>query len=261
MNPAMWVAKTGLDAQQHRISVISNNLANVNTTGFKRSRAVFEDLVYQTVRQPGASSSQDSELPSGLMLGTGVRTVATQKIFQQGNTLQTDNSLDLAVTGRGFLQVQLSDGNTAYTRDGSLMVDSDGNLVTASGYAIEPAITIPADALSVSIGADGTVTATLPGVASPTTLGDITLADFINPAGLQPLGENLSIESASSGTPTVGTPGEDGLGSLLQGALEASNVNVAEELVNMIETQRAFESNSKAISTVDEMLRFLNNNV
>jgi len=261
MNPAMWVAKTGLDAQQHRISVISNNLANVNTTGFKRSRAVFEDLVYQTVRQPGASSSQDSELPSGLMLGTGVRTVATQKIFQQGNTLQTDNSLDLAVTGRGFLQVQLPDGNTAYTRDGSLMVDSDGNLVTASGYAIEPAITIPADALSVSIGADGTVTATLPGVASPTTLGDITLADFINPAGLQPLGENLSIESASSGTPTVGTPGEDGLGSLLQGALEASNVNVAEELVNMIETQRAFESNSKAISTVDEMLRFLNNNV
>jgi len=261
MNPAMWVAKTGLDAQQNRISVISNNLANVNTTGFKRSRAVFEDLVYQTVRQPGASSSQDSELPSGLMLGTGVRTVATQKIFQQGNTLQTDNSLDLAVTGRGFLQVQLPDGNTAYTRDGSLMVDSDGNLVTASGYAIEPAITIPADALSVSIGADGTVTATLPGVASPTTLGDITLADFINPAGLQPLGENLSIESASSGTPTVGTPGEDGLGSLLQGALEASNVNVAEELVNMIETQRAFESNSKAISTVDEMLRFLNNNV
>ena len=261
MNPAMWVAKTGLDAQQHRISVISNNLANVNTTGFKRSRAVFEDLVYQTVRQPGASSSQDSELPSGLMLGTGVRTVATQKIFQQGNTLQTDNSLDLAVTGRGFLQVQLPDGNTAYTRDGSLMVDSDGNLVTASGYAIEPGITIPADALSVSIGADGTVTATLPGVASPTTLGDITLADFINPAGLQPLGENLSIESASSGTPTVGTPGEDGLGSLLQGALEASNVNVAEELVNMIETQRAFESNSKAISTVDEMLRFLNNNV
>ena len=261
MNPAMWVAKTGLDAQQHRISVISNNLANVNTTGFKRSRAVFEDLVYQTVRQPGASSSQDSELPSGLMLGTGVRTVATQKIFQQGNTLQTDNSLDLAVTGRGFLQVQLPDGNTAYTRDGSLMVDSDGNLVTASGYAIEPAITIPADALSVSIGADGTVTATLPGVALPTTLGDITLADFINPAGLQPLGENLSIESASSGTPTVGTPGEDGLGSLLQGALEASNVNVAEELVNMIETQRASESNSKAISTVDEMLRFLNNNV
>ena len=261
MNPAMWVAKTGLDAQQNRISVISNNLANVNTTGFKRSRAVFEDLVYQTIRQPGASSSQDSELPSGLMLGTGVRTVATQKIFQQGNTLQTDNSLDLAVTGRGFLQVQLPDGNTAYTRDGSLMVDSDGNLVTASGYAIEPAITIPADALSVSIGADGTVTATLPGVATPTTLGDITLADFINPAGLQPIGENLSIESASSGTPTVGTPGEDGIGSLLQGALEASNVNVAEELVNMIETQRAFESNSKAISTVDEMLRFLNNNV
>ena len=261
MLPALYVSKTGLAAQNTQLTTISNNLANVNTTGFKRSRAVFEDLVYQTVRQPGASSSQDSELPSGLMLGTGVRTVATQKIFQQGNTLQTDNSLDLAVTGRGFLQVQLPDGNTAYTRDGSLMVDSDGNLVTASGYAIEPGITIPADALSVSIGADGTVTATLPGVASPTTLGDITLADFINPAGLQPLGENLSIESASSGTPTVGTPGEDGLGSLLQGALEASNVNVAEELVNMIETQRAFESNSKAISTVDEMLRFLNNNV
>lgn len=261
MNPAMWVAKTGLDAQQNRISVISNNLANVNTTGFKRSRAVFEDLIYQTVRQPGASSSQDSELPSGLMLGTGVRTVATQKIFQQGNTLQTDNSLDLAVTGRGFLQVLLPDGNTGYTRDGSLMVDADGNLVTASGYAIEPSITVPSDALSVTIGADGTVTAALPGSPAPTSLGDITLADFINPAGLQPIGENLSIESASSGSPTVGTPGEDGIGSLLQGALEASNVNVAEELVNMIETQRAFESNSKAISTVDEMLRFLNNNV
>lgn len=261
MNPAMWVAKTGLDAQQNRISVISNNLANVNTTGFKRSRAVFEDLIYQTVRQPGASSSQDSELPSGLMLGTGVRTVATQKIFQQGNTLQTDNSLDLAVSGRGFLQVLLPDGNTGYTRDGSLMVDADGNLVTASGYAIEPSITVPSDALSVTIGADGTVTAALPGSPAPTSLGDITLTDFINPAGLQPIGENLLIESASSGSPTVGTPGEDGIGSLLQGALEASNVNVAEELVNMIETQRAFESNSKAISTVDEMLRFLNNNV
>ena len=261
MNPAMWVAKTGLDAQQHRISVIANNLANVNTTGFKRSRAVFEDLMYQTVRQPGASSSQDSELPSGLMLGTGVRTVATQKIFQQGNTLQTDNSLDLAVNGRGFLQVLLPDGDTAYTRDGSLMIDADGNLVTASGYAIEPSITIPNDALSVTIGADGTVTAAIPGATAPTNLGDLTLADFINPAGLQPIGENLFIESGSSGTPTVGTPGEDGIGSLLQGSLEASNVNVAEELVNMIETQRAFESNSKAISTVDEMLRFLNNNV
>ncbi|MEL0083983.1 MAG: flagellar basal-body rod protein FlgG [Gammaproteobacteria bacterium] len=261
MNPAMWVAKTGLDAQQNRISVISNNLANVNTTGYKRSRAVFEDLMYQTVRQPGASSSQDSELPSGLMLGTGVRTVATQKIFQQGNTLQTDNSLDLAISGRGFLQVLMPDGETAYTRDGSLMVDADGNLVTASGYELEPSITIPSDALSVTIGADGTVTATVPGAAAPTTLGDITLADFINPAGLQPRGENLYVETASSGTPTTGTPGEDGIGSLVQGALEASNVNVAEELVNMIETQRAFESSSKAISSVDEMLRFLNNNV
>lgn len=261
MNPAMWVAKTGLDAQQHRISVISNNLANVNTTGFKRSRAVFEDLIYQTVRQPGASSSQDSELPSGLMLGTGVRTVATQKIFQQGNTLQTDNALDLAVNGRGFLQVLRPDGTTAYTRDGSLMIDADGNLVTASGYELEPSITLPTDAQSVTIGADGTVTATVPGSTTPTTVGDITLADFINPAGLQPVGENLFVETASSGTPTVGTPGEDGVGSLVQGALEASNVNVAEELVNMIETQRAFESNSKAISTVDEMLRFLNNNV
>ena len=261
MNPAMWVAKTGLDAQQNRISTISNNLANVNTTGFKRSRAVFEDLIYQTVRQPGASSSQDTELPSGLMLGTGVRTVATQKIFQQGNTLQTENSLDVAITGRGFLQVLLPDGTTAYTRDGSMQVDADGNLVTASGFAIEPSITLPTDALAVTIGVDGTVTATVPGSATPTNVGSITLADFINPAGLQPLGQNLFTESASSGTPTVGTPSEDGIGSLLQGALEASNVNVAEELVNMIETQRAFESNSKVISTVDQMLSFLNNNI
>jgi len=261
MDPAMWVAKTGLDAQQDRINVISNNLANVNTTAFKRSRAVFEDLIYQTVRQPGGSSSEDTELPTGLMMGTGVRTVATQKLYQQGNTMQTGNSLDTAVIGRGFLQVLRPDGDTAYTRDGSLMVDADGNLVTASGYELEPPITIPSDAQSVTIGSDGTVTASIPGQADPVNLGEILLADFINPAGLQPIGENFLIETASSGTPTVGTPGDDGMGTLLQGALESSNVNVAEELVNMIESQRAFEANSKVISTVDQMLQFLNNNV
>lgn len=261
MNKAMWVAMTGLEAQQTRMSVISNNLANVNTMGFKRDRAVFEDLLYQTVRQPGAQSSQDTQLPSGMMLGTGVRTVATEKLHTQGNIVQTNNSLDVAIQGRGFLQVLMPDGSLSYTRDGALQIDSTGQLVTASGYQVQPAITIPDNAQSVTIGSDGTVSVQIQGQASPSQLGTIQLADFINPAGLQPIGQNLFLETASSGSPTTGNPGLNGLGTVVQGALETSNVNVVEELVNMIEAQRAYEMNSKAISTSDRMLQFVTNNL
>lgn len=261
MNKAMWIAMTGLEAQQTRLSVISNNLANVNTTGFKRDRAVFEDLLYQTVRQPGAQSSQDTQLPSGMMLGTGVRTVATEKMHTQGNIVQTSNSLDVAVQGRGFLQVLMPDGTIAYTRDGAFQSDSSGQLVTASGYLIQPAITIPDNAQSLTIGSDGTVSVQVQGQAAPSQVGTLQLADFINPAGLQPIGQNLFLETGSSGSPSAGNPGLNGLGTLVQGALETSNVNSVEELVNMIEAQRAYEMNSKAISTADRMLQFVTSNL
>jgi flagellar basal-body rod protein FlgG len=261
MNPALWTAKTGLDAQQTRLAVISNNLANVNTTGFKRGRAVFEDLLYQNVRQVGAQSSQNTQLPSGLTLGTGVRIVATEKLFSQGNLVQTNNPLDIAVQGRGFFQVQTPDGGTAYTRSGSFQLDAQGQLVTSSGYALQPAITIPANTQSITIGSDGVVSAQVAGRAAPTQVGRVQLADFLNPAGLQPVGENLFLESTASGSPQTGTPGQSGLGTLVQGSLESSNVNVVEELVNMIEAQRAYEMNSKAIATNDEMLRYVSNNL
>ncbi|HEC11720.1 MAG TPA: flagellar basal-body rod protein FlgG [Acidiferrobacteraceae bacterium] len=261
MNPALWIGKTGLDAQQTRMAVISNNLANVNTTGFKRSRAVFEDLLYQNVRQVGAQSSQNTQLPSGLSLGTGVRTVATEKLHTQGNIIQTGNPLDMALNGRGLLQVLLPDGTVAYTRDGSFQVDAQGQMVNAAGYTIQPSITIPQNVLSITIGSDGVVSALTPGATAPTTLGNIQLADFINPAGLQAMGENLFLESAASGTPQTGTPGLTGLATLIQGSVESSNVNVVEELVNMIETQRAYEMNSKVISTVDQMLAYVSNNL
>lgn len=261
MHPALWIAKTGLDAQQTQMGVITNNLANVNTTGFKRGRAVFADLLYQTVRQPGAQSSQDSQLPSGLMLGTGVRSVATEKLFTQGNIVQTGNQLDLAVNGRGFFQILLPDGTRAYTRDGSFQLSANGELVNSNGYALDPGITIPEQTQSVTIGADGTVSVLVSGESSPTEVGQLQLADFINPAGLQPMGENLFLETAASGNPQAGTPGEDGVGTLVQGSLESSNVNVVEELVNMIETQRAYEMNSKAIATTDEMLAFVTNHL
>jgi flagellar basal-body rod protein FlgG len=261
MNPALWIAKTGLDAQQTRMGVISNNLANVSTTGFKRGRAVFEDLLYQNVRQAGAQSSQNTTLPSGLMLGTGVRTVATEKLFTQGNLLQTGNSLDLAVSGRGFFQIQKADGSVAYTRDGSFQLDSQGQMVTSSGYILQPGITVPANTQSITIGSDGVVSAQVAGNAAPTQIGSLQLADFINPAGLQAVGENLFVETAASGSPQSGTPGLTGLGTLVQGSVESSNVNVVEEMVNMIETQRAYEMNSKAISTAASMLQYLSNNV
>lgn len=259
MNPALWAAKTGLDAQQTRMTVTSNNLANVNTTGYKKSRAVFEDLLYQNVRQVGASTSQDTQAPTGLSLGTGVRVVATEKTYTQGNLTQTGNSLDVAISGRGFFQILLPDSTMGYTRSGDFQVNAQGELVTASGYAVQPGIQIPDGVQSVTIGKDGTITALLPGQSSPAQVGQLQLVDFINPAGLQPRGENLLVESAASGPPQTGTPGLNGLGMLEQGSLESSNVNVVEELVNMIETQRAYEMNSKAIATTDQMLEYVTN--
>lgn len=261
MNPSMWVAKTGLDAQQTRMRVISNNLANVNTTGFKRDRAVFQDLIYQNIRQVGAQNTQDTQLPTGLALGTGVRTVATEKLHTQGNLTQTGNSLDMAISGRGFFQVLTPDGTIAYTRDGSFQLNSDGQMVTSNGYFLEPAITIPQGTQSVAIGEDGIVTVQLTGNNAPVQIGQVQIADFINPAGLQATGNNLFLETASSGAPQTGTPNQNGLGAVNQGMLETSNVNVVEELVNMIETQRAYEMNSKAISTADQMLQFINQTI
>lgn len=261
MNQALWIAKTGLDAQQTRMSVISNNLANVNTTGFKQDRAVFEDLLYQTMRQPGAQSSSSTQLPSGLMVGTGVRTVATEKLHTQGNIQQTQNALDIAIQGRGFFQILMPDGSLSYTRDGTFQLDSTGQVVMSNGYQLEPGITIPEDAQSITIGSDGTVSVLSAGDSEPTIVGNLDLADFVNPTGLQPVGENLFKETAASGAPIIGTPGLDGLGTTVGGALETSNVNVVTELINMIETQRAYEMNSKAISTSDQMLQYASQNL
>ena len=255
---ALWIAKSGLDAQQTKMSVISNNLANVNTTGFKKSRPIFEDLLYQNIRQVGALSAQNTELPTGLQLGTGVRTVATEKLHTQGNVIQTDNSLDIAVSGQGFFQILMPDGAINYTRDGSFKLNSDGQVVTAGGLELEPGLIIPNDAISLTIGRDGTVSVLQPGDAAPSQIGQIELANFINPTGLEPVGENLFRESVSSGPPINGSPDEDEFGRLIQGSLETSNVNVVEELVNMIETQRAYEMNSKVISSVDKMMSFVN---
>ena len=261
MNQALWVAKTGLDAQQTRMTVTAHNLANVNTNGYKRERAEFEDLLYQQGRQAGAQSSQQTQLPTGLETGTGVRVVATEKLHTQGNLLQTGNALDVAIQGRGFFEILMPDGTNGYTRDGSFQINGQGELVTASGYSVQPGITIPDGAQSVTIGSDGIVSVQLAGDASPVQVGNLSIVDFVNAAGLQSRGENLFLETGASGPPQSGTPGLNGLGSLVQGSLESSNVNVVEELVNMIETQRAYEMNSKAISTTDEMLQYLNNNI
>ncbi len=254
---SLWISKTGLDAQQRQMDVISNNLANVSTNGFKKTRAVFEDLLYQNIRQPGAQSSQQTQLPSGLQLGTGVRSVATERNFTQGNLQETGNSKDVAIQGEGFFQVLMPDGATAYTRDGSFQVDNQGQLVTASGYAVQPSITIPADATSFTVGRDGTVSITQAGSATATQVGALQLSTFINPAGLMAKGENLYVESSASGSANTNTPGTNGSGTLSQGFVETSNVNVVEELVNMIQTQRAYEINSKSITTSDQMLQKL----
>ena len=251
---SLYIAKTGLEAQQTNLDVVTNNLANVSTNGFKKSRAVFEDLLYQNVRQPGAQSSQQTQLPSGLQIGTGVRAVATERLHTQGNPQQTGNSKDVMVNGSGFFQVLMPDGTTAYTRDGSFQTDNNGQLVTSSGYVLQPPITVPSNALTMTVGRDGTVSVTTPGTAAPTQIGSIQLSNFVNPAGLESLGENLYSETGSSGTAQTSTPGTNGVGVLMQGYVETSNVNVVEEMVNMIQTQRAYEINSKAITTSDQML-------
>jgi flagellar basal-body rod protein FlgG len=261
MNLALWAAKTGLDAQNTRMAVIANNLANVNTTGFKADRAAFQDLMYQNIRQVGSQSTQNTQYPTGLTLGTGVKIVATEKDYTQGSVNQTNGALDLAITGRGFFQITMPDGTIAYTRDGTFSRDNQGNMVTASGYPLQPAINIPEGTQTVSIGSDGTVTATSATNIQGTKIGQIQLADFINEQGLQPIGTNLLQESAASGAPQVGTAGANGLGTIQQDTLETSNVNSVTELVNMIECQRSYEMNSKAISTTDQMLQFLTTNL
>ncbi|MCX7051982.1 MAG: flagellar basal-body rod protein FlgG [Proteobacteria bacterium] len=261
MEAALWVAKTGLDAQQTRMTVIANNLANVNTTGFKRDRATFEDLLYQNVRQGGAQTSADTAAPTGLLLGTGTRVVSTEKLHAQGNLIQTQNAFDLAISGEGFFQILQPDGTIAYTRDGGFKVSGEGVLVNSSGYRLQPELAIPQNAQTITIGADGTVSIQAFGEAQAQTIGQIQLARFLSPTGLQAIGENLFRETTSSGPPQVGIPSQQGNGQLIQGALESSNVNVVEEMVSMIETQRAYEVNSKAIEAVDGMLRFANNNL
>ena len=254
---SLWISKTGMEAQQMQLDQISHNLANVSTNGFKRSHAVFEDLMYQNLRQVGSNSSEQSQLPTGLQVGLGVRTVATARSFAQGNLQQSSNTLDVAIQGNGFFQVTMPDGTINYTRDGSFQVDAQGRLVTSNGLPIANGVTVPANAKSVNISADGTVTAMIPGNVSPQPIGTISLANFINPPGLEPRGQNLYAESPASGQPNTGTPGANGLGSLMQGFVETSNVNVVQELVTMIQTQRAYEMNSKAIQTSDQMLQKL----
>ena len=251
---SLWIAKTGMTAQQTQLDVISHNLANVSTNGFKRNNAVFEDLIYQNLRQVGAQNDEQNQLPTGLHLGLGVRTVATSRTFTQGSLQQSNNSLDVAINGNGFFEVNLPDGTIGYTRDGSFQLDAQGRMVTSSGLPVANGITVPPNAIKVSISADGIVSATLPGNPAPQQLGNIAMSSFVNPAGLEPVGQNMYKESAASGQPQQGQPGTNGLGFIKQGFVEASNVNVVEELVTMIQTQRAYEMNSKAISTSDQML-------
>ncbi|MBT4963787.1 MAG: flagellar basal-body rod protein FlgG [Francisellaceae bacterium] len=257
MHPALWISKSGLDAQQTDISVISNNLANVNTTGYKKSRAVFKELMYQKLRQSGAETTSGNELNSGLMLGTGVKLVATEKDFGSGSPLRTDNPLDLAILGRGFFQIQKPDGTTAYTKDGKFSTDSSGNIVDSEGRSLIPSITIPTGSTGITIGRDGQVSVSTTGQTSTTVVGTVQLADFINPAGLEPIGDSLFIETSSSGSATVGNADTSGMGSLEQGTLESSNVNVVEELVSLIKSQRGYEMNAKSIEAVDDMLKFI----
>ncbi len=257
MMRSLWTSKTGMEAQQTQLDVISHNLANVATNGYKKSHAVFEDLMYQNLRQTGASSSEQTQLPTGLQVGLGVRTVATSRQFSQGGLQQTTNSLDVAVKGNGFFQIQMPDGTTGYTRDGAFQLNATGQLVTNNGQLVQPGVTIPPNAQSITIAQDGKVSVSMPGQAAPQAVGQLTLASFVNPAGLEPRGQNLFTETAASGTPVAAAPGSDGMGALSQGFIETSNVNVVEELVAMIQTQRAYEVNSKAITTSDQMLQRL----
>ena len=258
MNGALYVAKTGLSAQDTQLKVISNNLANVSTVGFKKDRAIFEDLIYQIQRAPGADSAAGNQLPSGLQLGNGVRVVGTQKQFTGGEVQVTDQPFDVAINGNGFFQVSLPSGEIGYSRNGQFHLNGNNELTTAEGLLIEPAISLPDEVNNFSVGVDGSVTVTTAGNTAPQNIGQLTLAAFVNPAGLLAIGQNLFTETASSGAPVVANPGEQGLGQTRQNMLEASNVNSVEELVNMITTQRAYEINSKVISTADEMLSFIN---
>lgn len=260
MHSALWVSKSGLEAQDIALTTVSNNLANVATTGFKKDRAVFEDLLYQIQRQPGANSSADSRLPSGLQLGTGVRTAGTQKVFTTGSLQLTDQPLDMAVNGRGFFQITMPDGSISYTRDGTFHLNAEGVVVNVNGYPLEPQITVPEQTNQLTISKDGIVSATEFNNPTPTELGQVELVDFINPAGLQATGGNLFKETAASGAPQVGIANENGFGSVEQGALENSNVEVVEELVHMITVQRAYEMNSKVVSAADQMLQFITQN-
>ncbi|WP_291523364.1 flagellar basal-body rod protein FlgG [Acidithiobacillus sp.] len=261
MMRSLYVAATGLEGEQTKMDVIANNLANVNTTGFKQSRAVFQDLLYQNLRQPGAQSSQTTQYPSGLQLGTGVRIVSTERLMTQGNLTQTGNSLDVGINGQGFFQIMQPNGTMAYSRDGTFQMNNQGQLVTSNGYLLQPPVTIPPNSQSITIGSDGTVSVVLPGQAQPQQVGTIQLANFINPTGLQSISDNLYLQTGSSGAPQTGQPTLNGLGSVQQGYLESSNVNVVSELVNMISTQRAYEINSKAVSTSDSMLQYLTQNL
>jgi flagellar basal-body rod protein FlgG len=256
---ALWTAASGMQAQQLNIDVVAHNLANVNTAGFKKSRADFEDLMYQTIKSPGAPSTSTTQVPTGIQIGLGAKPSSVTKIFTEGNINQTGNELDVALEGRGFFQIQQPDGTTAYSRAGTFKKDSQGRVVTSDGYPMLPEIVIPSNATSISIGNDGTVSVMQPGQNAPTTVGNIVLATFSNPSGLSSIGKNLYVESDASGTPTTGTPGQDGIGTLSQGYLEMSNVSVMEEMVNMIIGQRAYEVNSKAVQTADEMLQLANN--
>ena len=255
---ALYTAATGMEAQQLNIDVIANNLANVNTTGFKKSRADFQDLLYQTIRAPGAPTSANTQSPTGIQVGLGARPAAVQRLNTQGDYTQTGNQLDLAVEGTGFFQVNLPDGSAAFTRAGALKLNKDGGVVNSDGLELQPPISIQDGAVDITVGADGTVSAIVPGQSTPTTLGQIQTARFANPAGLRAIGKNLLQETETSGAPQVGTPGQDNRGTLLQGFLENSNVSVVEELVALITGQRAYEVTSKAIQTADDMLRATN---
>jgi len=258
---ALHIARTGLDAQDTRMRVISNNLANVNTTAFKKDRASFETLAYQVITAPGAASTAETKYATGLNLGTGVRTQGTQRIETQGSLQTTGNGLDMAIDGNGYFQIQLPGGNLGYTRAGNFSRSPEGQLVTSEGYQVMPGVTIPEGAISVTVGSDGTVSAQMPNQTDLTQIGQIQVASFPNPAGLQAVGDNYLIETPASGTVALGNAGIDGRGTIRQGMLEGSNVNVVEELVDMIETQRAYEVNSKMISATDEMLKYVNQNI
>jgi flagellar basal-body rod protein FlgG len=256
---SLFIAATGMEAQRINIDVISNNLANVNTTGFKKSRADFQELMYQSLKTAGAVSSDGNEVPTGIQIGLGVKPAAVQKMFNQGDFVSTGNNLDMVVEGNGFFQITKPDGEIAYTRAGSFKLNSEGNIVNSDGYPMEPAITIPLNALEISITPDGAVSVLQAGSTAPVDVGQIETAQFINPAGLKAIGKNLFVPSGSSGQPTTGNPGTEGRGSINQGFLELSNVNVVEEMVNMIVSQRAYELNSKVIQSTDEMLALANN--